>query len=590
MRHSELRDISRKNLISIRGKEMIKFFMLLVYKMKLNILRISRNSLFLGFVLLAFLGVGYPQAEKVQLTYDHYHSYDEMKEILQKLEKAYPELIKVRSIGKSFEGRNLMMAEVTNYRTGSGDKKTGFYIDGNIHAGEVTGAETALHTLWCLVSRYGSDKIVTDLLDHLVFYILPKVNPDGSEFYLHNTEWIRGNIRPFDDDRDGRMDEDPANDLNKDGKIAQMRVSDPTGGWKIDPKEHRNMVKREPWEREGQFFKIYSEGIDDDDDGNFNEDGTGGLDLNRNFPALWNPEFIQHGAGPWPISEPETKAMVKFILEHPNIGVIINYHTAGRLLYIPTGENPRQIKSNKEDKEIFELIGSKYTNIVGGPVKPAGYRLSGMFIVWGYQHTGAIALLPELWQMGKDYNNDGQIDSYEKLRWNDEVLDRKGFTEWSPFNHPQLGPVEIGGWREKFVRQNPPAGPFLKEICDQHYRWTIYIAKLLPRLEIVCLESKKLSEEFFKITGIVRNSGYFPTNITHQAVIARAVAPVLAELKLPKGAEILMGKEITNLGQIAGNFTDRIVEWLILSPNSGEVCLKVISTRAGTSVRKIQLR
>jgi hypothetical protein len=546
MRHSELKNISR-------GKEMIKFFMLLVCKMKLNILRISQNSLFLGFVLLVFLGVGYPQAEKVQLTYDHYHSNDEIREILQKLEKVYPELIKVRPIGKSFEGRNLMMAEITNYSTGSGDKKTGFYIDGNIHAGEVTGAETALHTLWYLVSRYGSDKIVTDLLDHLVFYILPKVNPDGSEFYLHNAEWIRGNIQPFDDDGDGRMDEDPANDLDKDGKINQMRVSDPTGGWKIDPKDPRNMIKREPWEREGQFFKIYSEGIDDDNDGNFNEDGTGGLDLNRNFPALWNPEFIQHGAGPWPISEPETTAVVKFILGHPNIGVIINYHTAGRLLYIPTGENPRQKKSNKEDKEIFELIGSKYTDIVGGPVKLAGYRLSGMFIVWGYQHTGAIALLPELWQMGKDYNNDGQIDSYEKLRWNDEVLDRKGFAEWTPFNHPQLGPVEIGGW-------------------------------------LVCLESKKLSEELFKITAIVRNSGYFPTNITHQAVIACAVAPVLAKLKLPKGAEILMGKEVTNLGQIAGNFADRIVEWLILSPNSGEVCLKVISTRAGTPVRKIQLR
>jgi len=564
--------------------------MLLACKMKRRILRISRNSLFLGLVLLAFLGVGYPQPEKVQLTYDHYHSYDEMREILQKLEKAYPELIKVRQIGQSFEGRNLMMAEVTNYRTGSGDKKTGFYIDGNIHAGEVTGTETALHTLWCLVSRYGSDKIVTDLLDHLVFYILPKVNPDGSEFYLHNAEWIRGNIRPFDDDGDGRMDEDPANDLDKDGEITQMRVSDPTGSWKIDPKDPRNMVKREPWEREGQFFKIYSEGIDDDNDGNFNEDGTGGLDLNRNFPALWNPEFIQKAAGPYPISEPETKAVVKFILEHPNIGVIINYHTAGRLLYIPTGENPRQKKSNKEDKEIFELLGSKYTDIVGGPVKLAGYRLSGMFIVWGYQHTGAIALLPELWRMGKDYNNDGQIDSYEKLRWNDEVLDKKGFVEWTPFNHSQLGPVEIGGWREKFVSQNPPPGPFLKEICDQHYRWTIYIAKLLPRLEIVRLESNKLSEKLFKITGIVRNAGYLPTNVTHQALIAQAVEPVLAKLKLPKGAEILIGKQVTNLGQIAGNSVDRIVEWLILSPSSGEVCLEVISTRAGTSVRKIRLR
>lgn len=429
---------------------MIKFLILMISKLDRRILRISRNALFLSLVHFVFLGVGYPKPEKVQLTYDHYHSYNEMVEILQKLEKTYPQLIKVRSIGKSFEGRNLMMAEVTNYRTGSGDKKTGFYIDGNMHAGEVTGAETALHTLWCLVTRYGSDKTVTDLLDHLVFYIHPKVNPDGSEFYLLNAEWIRGNIRPFDDDRDGRVDEDPANDLDKDGEITQMRVPDPIGDWKIDSKDLRNMVKREPWERKGQFFKIYSEGFDDD--------------------------------------------------------------------------------------------------------------------------------------------NDGQINSYEKLRWNDEVLDRKGFIEWTPFNHPQLGWVEIGGWREKFVRQNPPPGPLLKEICDQHYRWTTYIARLLPRLEIVRLESNKLSEKLFKITGVVRNVGYLPTNVTHQALIAHVVEPVLAKLKLPKGAKILMGKEETNLGQIAGNFVDRIVEWLILSPSSGEVCLDVISTRAGTPVRKIRLR
>lgn len=154
----------------------------------------------------------------------------------------------------------------------------------------------------------------------------------------------------------------------------------------------------------------------------------------------------------------------------------------------------------------------------------------------------------------------------------------------------QLGWVEVGGWREKLVRQNPPPGPLLKEICDQHYRWTIYIARLLPRLEIVRLESNKLSGKLFKITGVVRNVGYLPTNVTHQALIAHAVEPVLAKLKLPKGAKILMGKEETNLGQIAGNFVDRIVEWLILSPSSGEVCLDVISTRAGTPVRKIRLR
>jgi len=569
---------------------MTKFLLLAISKTKLSSLRVLGNYFFLLFIIVAFMKAGYSQTKDIKLTFDYYHTYNEVVEILQKLEKAYPNLIKVVSIGKSFEGRDLIIAEVTNHLTGSGTEKPGFYIDGNIHAGEVTGAEISLHTIWCLVNRYGSDKVVTDLLDHIVYYILPKVNPDGSEFYLHNAEWVRGNMRPFDDDRDGKMDEDPSNDLNKDGIISQMRVPDPAGEWKIDPKDPRNLIKRRPWEREGLFFKVYSEGIDDDNDEKFNEDGTGGLDLNRNFPAIWNPEFIQPGTGRYPISESETKAVVKFIIEHPNIGVIINYHTAGRLLYVPTRKNPRQEKSNEEDREVFEFIGEKYSDIVGGSVKLAGYKLSGMFIVWGYQHIGALAFLPELWQMGQDYDNDGKIDSYEKLRWNDEILHGKGFIEWIPFDHPQLGKIEIGGWDEKFVRQNPPPGPFLKEIFDQHYDWTINIAKLLPRLEIVNLKSIKLSDKLFKITCIVRNTGYLPTNVTQQALIAYAIEPVLAKLKLSKGAKILIGNEVTNLEQIAGNFGYRALNWLITSPRSGEVCLEVVSTRAGNSVRKISLR
>ena len=188
------------------------------------------------------------------------------------------------------------MLEITNQATGDGLSKPGFWMDGNLHAGEVMGAEVCLNNIDTLVKGYGNDPFITNLVDTRTMYIMPKLNPDGSDYYLHNPDGMRSSVRPHDSDRDGALDEDPPEDLDGDGYILQMRVRDETGPMKTSPEDSRLMVGAEVGET-GEW-RTYSEGIDNDGDGRFNEDGVGGLDINRNWPGQWQQEHIQGGAGP----------------------------------------------------------------------------------------------------------------------------------------------------------------------------------------------------------------------------------------------------------------------------------------------------
>jgi len=122
---------------------------------------------------------------------------------------------------------------------------------------------------------------------------------------------MRSSVRPHDSDRDGLEDEDPGEDLNGDGYITQMRVKTELGGMKTSQEDPRLMDRRA--EEEKGEWQVYSEGIDNDMDGRYNEDGVGGLDINRNWPSKWQQEYVQRGSGRYPLSEPETRAVAEFL-------------------------------------------------------------------------------------------------------------------------------------------------------------------------------------------------------------------------------------------------------------------------------------
>ena len=138
-----------------------------------------------------------------------------------------------------------MVLEITNKETGEALQKPGYYYDGNIHSEELTGAEVALHFAWHVLSHYGEDPRITRLLDSRTLYVRPKFNPDGADLTLTTPHNPRSTPRPYDQDQDGLLDEDPPNDLDHDGAITRMRVPNSNGLWTISPEDPRLMIRHE---------------------------------------------------------------------------------------------------------------------------------------------------------------------------------------------------------------------------------------------------------------------------------------------------------------------------------------------------------
>ncbi|MFQ5629413.1 MAG: M14 family metallopeptidase, partial [bacterium] len=292
------------------------------------------NTILMLLSLLLFMQLSFAQSETTQNpNWAAYHSTAEAHALLKGWTESYPKLTRLYSIGETSKGTPLLVLEITNKVTGVADEKPGYYYDGNIHASELTGAEVALHFAWYLLSNHGKDERVTRLVDTRTLYIRPKFNPDGADIALTTPHSPRSTPRPYDEDADGLLDEDLPNDLDGDGAITRMRVPNPNGLWKISPDDPRIMVRREDKDLRIKFYDLLSEGIDDDGDGHFNEDGIGGIDMNRNFPRNWGLEFEQRGAGPYPLSEPETRATIEFLNSHRNITGVFHGHTSGGFLF-----------------------------------------------------------------------------------------------------------------------------------------------------------------------------------------------------------------------------------------------------------------
>ncbi|GAG28952.1 unnamed protein product, partial [marine sediment metagenome] len=242
-----------------------------------------------------------------------------------------------------------------------------------------------------------------------------------------------------------------------DGWITQMRYKVPMGEGThvMDASDSRIMRRISRQGDEQGDYIVIGEGIDNDGDGRINEDGIGGLDMNRNFPRNWELEHIQSGAGDFPLSEPETYATVKFINEHPNITGIVHGHTSGGFVYrLPSASDPT--KFNQDDIALIIELGNYYTETTGRRVDPSSTDPTrhryGTLISWGYWDRGIVGWVPEYVPRNywwKDYDGDSEISESERHRFNDEELGGKYFSDWTPFNHPEFGEVEIGGWHSK---------------------------------------------------------------------------------------------------------------------------------------------
>jgi len=238
--------------------------------------------------------------------------------------------------------------------------------------------------------------------------------------------------------------------------------------------------------------------------------------------------------------------------------MIICYHTHGHFVFRPPSSKPAKDFINFDINVVYKVLGDKYTELTGGPVRQSydektGSARIGSLMDWAYQHLGIIGWVPELWAWGRDYDGDGKVGELDCLRWNDEELGGEGFVNWHPYSHPQLGAVEIGGWKTKFTSQNPP-GKFLEPELKCHHDFTLYLAGSLPRVTLGKVAVEPLGGETYRVTASVKNTGLLPTNLVDQAITAQKANPVQVKIAL-EGLELLNGPAAQSVGHLPGRIS-----------------------------------
>lgn len=506
-----------------------------------------------------------------ELRFDQLYRYEALRDAVDALAAARPDLVAVDVIGQSHEGRDIFLVTVTNTATGPADEKPALFVEANIHATEVTGSTAALHLIYRLVSGYGTDAQVTAVLDSRAFYVVPRLNPDGVERALADKpEYVRSSVRPYPrtDQQDGLIERD----IDGDGRILTMRIPDPHGPWKAYPEDPRLLVAREPDDLgPGPYYRLLPEGEIQNYDGVLVPlaPKVTGLDMNRNFPAAWRPEGDQHGAGPFPTSEPEIRALVAAVVERPNVCGYIAYHTYSGVHLRPYSDHADDHFA-VADLRTYQAIGARATAITGykaasvfhdfqyDPKNP----MTGASDDWAYDHLGVYSWTTEFWgplqQAGIEdfhfinwYAEHPLEDDLKLLRWNDEKLDGRGYVDWYPFDHPQLGSVELGGWDFFRCWSNPPAA-FMAEEIAPHADFALFHLAISPRLKLHSAEAVPLTGGAWKVRFVVQNTGWLATNVTQKAVERKAVRDLEVEIHLPDGATLEGGDRRVVLGQLAG--------------------------------------
>jgi hypothetical protein len=272
-------------------------------------------------------------AASEELDFDTYHSPTEVNSLLRSWNAEYPQLTKLINIGKSEGNTDLLVFGIAaKQKEGvNPDARPAVFVSANLEGVHLVGTEAALMLIQKLLTKYGNEEKITHLLEKNTVYVAPLLNPDAAQNYFSEVRWeCRTNHKPMDDDTDGLTDEDGPDDLNDDGMITQMRVKDPEGEWLPDPAEPRLMKEANPEKGETGLYKIYSEGLDNDGDGQYNEDPVGGVSINRNFPHDF--EYGIKEAGLWPVSAKETIALLEFLTSQNNIAMILNFSTENTIL------------------------------------------------------------------------------------------------------------------------------------------------------------------------------------------------------------------------------------------------------------------
>ena len=554
---------------------------------------------------------------RLDLTWDRWLDHDEIGERMQLMQRTWPEFLTLESIGESYGGREMWLMTINNPRTGAESSKAGMFIEANVHGNEIQGAEVALYTIWYLMENYDSIDEVKRLVDERVFHILPTVNPDGRDYFLDGTgSGARTGHIPVDSDGDGLTDEDGPNDLNGNGVIEQIRKYVPgQGSFRLDPTDSRFMQPVGPGET-GDWELLGSEGIDDDGDGRTNEDPVGGYDPNRNYGADWQPNYIQGGSMDYPFRLPEARAINDFMVERPNIAGFQSFHNSGGMILRPPGSAwygdypASDIRVYDELGETGERMLPYYNYYV---IWRGLYTVHGGSIDWTNDGLGIVSFSNELWNSGQYFNSpllqeqqrdqNSPISGQSSRFFFDDLLEHGDeYVEWAPFDHPEYGQVEMGGWKKLSGRVNPR---FMSmELFHRNMAFTLYHADMMPMMSMGETSVERVGGDLYKVRVDITNERLIPT-VTAEARDNRVVAPDIINVsggvevvaagwvasKVRPGPTQMIDQNDLNRIMIRSGAPGRVtrtIEYLVRG--SGSMTVEYVSQKGGTVSTSLQVR
>jgi len=490
---------------------------------------------------------GSPANPKVPVSWNRYNDYAAITEICKKLANAYPDLVKLESMGKSFLGKEMWVMTISDFKKGDPLKKPAMYIDGNIHSNEIQGSEFALYTAWYLAESFADTKHIQDLLEDKTFYVAPTINPDARDNFIHkanNANSPRSGMIPVDNDRDGEINEDGYDDLDGDGNIVFMRRKNPNGRLKTDSEDPRRMISVGV-DQQGEYELLGYEGIDNDGDGDVNEDGEGFYDPNRDWAWNWQPNHIQNGAYKYPFSIPENRSISEFVMKHPNIAAGQSYHNNGGMILRGPGALEDLNTYNAQDVQVYDALGKKGEELIPGykylVVYKDLYSVFGGELDWFYGGRGIYTFSNELWTQFLMYNKPSDRNSQsEQYSFDRNLLFNDAFVNWKAFKHPQYGDIEIGGFKKSFGRLHP--GFLLESDAHRNMAFTLYHAYHTPKLSVEEISEKDLGAGLKEVTAVIANKRLMPTH-SSQDLKYKIEVPDLVSLK---GAKVIAGMIVTN--------------------------------------------
>jgi len=503
-----------------------------------------------------------------------FFTYEELTSELEGLVQQYPDLAKLESLGKTPEGREIWLLTLG----GDFDRlRPAIWLDGNMHAAELAGTSVCVAYARSMLRKMKvwqtspPREYMERIHNEILHYICPRISPDGAEAFIQRNQLVRS--APRDESvpptRTPRWE---FGDVDGDGLITFMRQEHPDGEY-VEHPGRKGLMHLRTIQDAGPYYRLYREGTIENFDGHtipgIWSSTRNHIDLNRNFPFNWDAAHNQDGAGDYPGSEPESKALIDFAIKHPNIFAWLNYHCFGGVYIRPLGHKPDS-KMDQWDIEIYKMLG-EWTEELSGYRMVSGYEeflyepdkpLLGDLSEWAYEHRGAVAMVCEIWDLFKrlDVEKKPMILSYESFTsevcekfydWDQKENQGRSFVDWKAFDHPQLGEIEIGGMDTRFGLWNPPPEE-LPKIAVQQVQFLERLASLAPSLEIEVASRKEKTDDLVEVETVVRNTGYLPTSILASAKKLSINEEIVVTLELSKDLRLESGDITQHVGDLAG--------------------------------------